>query len=524
MINTKTAIDNIEKLQIENSQLKQQNKQLIETVKLLEDAIRLARHKKFGASSEKTPIDEQINWFNEAEIESGNADKEPSFEEITYKRRKKKGHRDEMFKDIPVERIEYTLPESELTCNCGGELHEIRKEVQREIKIIPAKVVAVENVIAVYGCRNCEKTGTSTTIKTAPTPRRALPGSPASASVIAYVMNEKFVKSVPLYRQEKEWERMDINISRQSMANWMILASEKWLKYLYDRMREYLIKRDILHADETPLQVLNEPGKSAESKSYMWLYRTGREGPAIVLYQYQTTRAGKHPKKFLEGFSGYLQTDGYDGYSGIHNIVLMGCWAHARRYFTDALKSMPKDNVSGTALAEQGFEFCNRLYSIEKNLRDATTEERYEGRLKFSKPVLDEFQIWLNTNASKTLPGFGVGKAIKYCRNQWENLTAFLLDGQLEIDNNRSERSIKPFVIGRKNWLFCNSQKGANSSATIYSVIETAKENNLKPFEYLTYLFEKMPNIDIEDKNALDELLPWSENLPDCCRKQNPPI
>lgn len=349
-------------------------------------------------------------------------------------------------------------------------------------------------------------------------PKPVLPGSIASSSAIAYVMSEKFVKGIPLYRQEQEWKRMDIEISRQTTANWMIQGSSRWLKLLYKRMREHLLQKGILHADETTLQVLKEPGRNADSTSYMWLYRTGREDTPIILYDYQTTRAGKHSARFLKGFKGYLHTDGYDGYSLMSEVTLVGCWAHARRYFVDALKVLPpkKDNTPTTT--EEGLVFCNKLFEIERELRDVTNIERYESRLKKSVPVLNDFKNWLKYQRPRVLPKSPSGKAIKYCLNQWDKLNAFLLDGSLEIDNNRAERSIKPFVIGRKNWLFSNTPKGANSSATIYSIVETAKENGLNPFSYLTYLFDKLPNIDINDKNALDELMPWSESLPESCK------
>jgi transposase len=522
MENTVKSTVTIEKLQTEIEILKQEKAELEAKLKWFEEQFRLHQHKLFGRSSEKTEVPEQLNLFNEAESEAKPAVPEPTLEEITYKRRKKQGHREEMLKDIPVETIEYRLPEEEQVCDCcGGKLHEMSKEVRREIEIIPAQVRVKEHVQYVYGCRNCEKNEISTPIVTAPMPKPALPGSLASASAIAHVMTEKFVKGLPLYRQEQDWERMGIEISRQTMANWMIQSSDRWLRSIYERMREHLQQRDILHSDDTTLQVLKEPGRAADSTSYMWLYRTGREGPPIILYDYQTTRAGKHPRKFLEGFKGYLHTDGYDGYSGMPGIIQVGCWAHARRYFVDALKAMPPKKDDKPTVTEEGLAFCNNLFEIEKMLHDVTPEERYEGRLKHSRPVLDKFKEWLKYWSPRVTPKSSLGKAIQYCRNQWDKLEAFMLDGRLEIDNNRSERSIKPFVIGRKNWLFSNTPKGANASATIYSIVETAKENGLNPFEYLTYLFERLPNINIKDQHALDTLLPWSANLPGHCKVPN---
>jgi hypothetical protein len=349
-------------------------------------------------------------------------------------------------------------------------------------------------------------------------PKPAIPGSIASSSAIAYVMSEKFVKGIPLYRQEQEWERMGIEISRQTMANWLVNSSDRWLKLIYERMKEHLVQKDILHADETTLQVLKEPGRNADSTSYMWLYRTGRGESPIILYDYQTTRAAKHPIKFLKDFKGYLHTDGYEGYSLVPEVRLVGCWAHARRYFVDALKAMPDRKDNTPTATDEGINFCNKLFEIERGLQDVTPEERYEQRILKSRPVIEKFKDWLQYQRPRVLPKSPLGAAVKYCQNQWDKLTAFLLDGRLELDNNRSERSIKPFVIGRKNWLFSNTPKGASSSAVIYSIIETAKENGLNPFEYLKYLFDNLPNINLKDINALDEFMPWSEALPQECR------
>jgi transposase len=511
----------IETLQAENELLKQE-KALLEDekanlelkLKYFEEQQRLYLAKMYGRSSEKLD-NGQISLFNEAESETKPEAPEPTIEEISYKRKKRQGHREEMLKDLPVETVEYHLSEEEQKCECGANLHIMSREVRKELKIVPAQVSVVEHVQYIYSCRDCEKNNTTTTIKTAKMPKPAIPGSIASSSAIAYVMSEKFVKGIPLYRQEQEWQRMGVEISRQTMANWMIQSSDRWLKLIYDQMKKHLLQKDILHADETTLQVLKEPGRNADSTSYMWLYRTGREDPPIILYDYQTTRAAKHPIKFLKDFKGYLHTDGYEGYTSLSEVTLVGCWAHARRYFVDALKSMPprKDKTHLTA-TEEGLAFCNKLFEIERELHEATPEERYEGRLKKSKPVIDDFKAWLKHRRSRILPKSLLGKAINYCLNQWDKLTAFLLDGRLELDNNRSERSIKPFVIGRKNWLFSNTPKGAESSAVIYSIVETAKENSLNPFEYLKYLFDNLPSLDISDDKVLDGFMPWSEMCP----------
>jgi transposase len=316
-------------------------------------------------------------------------------------------------------------------------------------------------------------------------------------------------------------ERFGVFLSRQTLSNWILHGADTWLSPVYNQMREHLLKQDILHADETSLQVLSEPDRPATSKSFMWLYRTGRIGPPIVLYDYQRTRASKHPKRFLDGFQGYLHVDGYSGYNGIPDVNLVGCWAHARRKFTEALQALPESAKTTQVKAKEGLAFCNQLFAIERDLEDVSSEERYKKRLERSQPVLDAFSAWLREQTPRVLPKSALGQAIKYCRNQWDRLGAFLEDGRLEIDNNRAERSIKPFVIGRKNWLFSNTAKGAKSSAIIYSIVETAKENGLNPFNYLKYLFEKLPNIDLSDTEKLDQFLPWSTKIPEECRVPN---
>jgi len=499
----------------------QQIAELTARIKWYEEQFRLSRQKRFGASSEKTPP-EQLNLFNEAEdiAAPDNKVQEPDIETITYQRKKKQaGQREDKLKDLPVDIIEYRLPEEEQICPCcQGKLHEMSTQVRQEIKVIPAQAVVVKHVQYIYACRRCEKENTSTPIIKAEMPNPILPGSLASASMLAYIMDQKYTVSLPLYRQEQQLSRLGIELSRQTMANWLLAAADPWLKLIYDRMHEHLVAKDILHADETTLQVLKEPGRPAQTKSYMWLYRTGRDGPPIVLYEYQTTRASKHPERFLSGFKGYLQTDGYSGYDQLTGIIPVGCWAHARRKFTEALKALPPEQKDKPVAASIGLDYCNRLFAIEQQLKYMSNQERYEKRLEHAEPILDEFHAWLKRQKQHVLPKSAFGQAITYCLNQWDELNHYLLDGRLEIDNNRAERSIKPFVIGRKNFLFSNTPRGAIGSAIIYSIIETAKENNLKPYNYLVYLFEQLPNVDTRDKNVLDSLMPWSDSLPEECR------
>lgn len=516
-----STINTIEDLQKQCVLLQQQNAELTAKLRWFEEQFRLSQHRRFSSSSERT-VPEQQQLFNEVEVEAQPTLAEPTVETITYNRRKKCGHREALLENLPVETIEYRLPDEDQVCSCcGGALHEMSTEVRQELKVIPAQVKVIKHVRYIYSCRRCEREEINTPIVTALMPSPVFPGSLASPSAMAYIMSQKYVESMPLYRQEQQFARLGVELSRQTLANWMLYGADKWLSPLYDRMHEYLLKREILQADETTLQVLREPGRAAQTPSYLWLYRSGREGPPIILYEYQTTRAGKHPRRFLSGFKGYLQIDGYAGYNGLPDVILVGCWAHARRKFDEALKALPDAKRSAPVAAKEGLDFCNKLFAIERDLNEATPDERYKIRLERSRPVLEVFSAWLKTQSSKVLPKSAFGQAIKYCRNQWGKLEAFLLDGRLELDNNRSERSIKPFVIGRKNWLFANTPRGARSSAIIYSIVETAKESGLNPFIYLSYLFEKLPNLDTKDQDALDELLPWSATLPIICRVYN---
>ena len=498
------------------AKLKKQN-ELETKLKWFEEQFRLLQHKRFGASSEKS-LPGQLELFNEVENESNPDLPEPVLESITYqRRRKKRGHREAMLENLPVETIEYRLTDEEQVCSCcGGALHEMSTEVRQELIYIPAELKVRKHVQYVYSCRHCENEEIETPIKTASMPKPAISGSLASPSILSHIMTQKYVEGLPLYRQEKQFYRMGVNLSRQTFANWMIIGAERWLSVLYNRMHTLLLMLDLLMADETTLQVLHEPGRPATSKSYLWLYRTGKEGPPIILYDYQETRAGENPKNFLNGFKGYLQVDGYAGYHKVPDVTLVGCWAHARREFTDALKSLPA-NSTKPVTATEGLNFCNQLFAVERKLKDLNPKDRYEERLKQSKPILDAFLSWLKIQEHKVLPKSALGKAITYCLNQWDKLVVFLEDGRLEIDNNRSERSIKPVVIGRKAWLFANTPQGARASAIIYSIVETAKANGLNPYYYLRYLFEQLPYINLTDENALDQLLPWSTTLPVTC-------
>ena len=488
-----------------------QIEQLEAKVRWFEEQFHLSRHKQFGASSERS-VKEQRNLFNEAEAIAEDGPVEEAIRQsITYER--KKPGRKPIPKDLPIERIEYRLPEEEQICTiCGGPMHEMGEEIRHEVKLVPAQVKIVQHVRIVSGCRNCEKNGIEVPIKTAKAPRPVIEKGLASPSAVAYVMTMKFVDGVPLYRQEQHYARLGIDLSRGVLSNWILKGSE-WLELIYPRLKQKLLEQGVLYADETTLQVLKEPGRAAESQSYMWLYRTGSLSPPIVLYEYQQTRSGEHPRNFLKGFKGYLHADGYAGYHDIPDVILCGCWAHLRRKFSEALKGLPLKKRASGSRAQEALDRINRLFAIERGLLRCTPEEQLQIRNLKSRPIIEEFRKWLDDILPGILPKSLFGLAVNYGRNQWTKLVRFLEDGRIEISNNRSERSIKPFVIGRKNFLFCNTPRGARASALIYSIVETAKENGLNPYAYLNYLFEKLPNLDSRDDATLDQLLPWNAKL-----------
>jgi hypothetical protein len=301
------------------------------------------------------------------------------------------------------------------------------------------------------------------------------------------------------------------------MSNWILKATEDYLAPVYEQLHKELLTRAVLHADETTLQVLHEPGKKPQSDSYMWLYRTSDDtDKPIVLYEYQPGRGAKHPKEFLAGYKGYLHTDGYAGYHDLgEDITIVGCWAHARRKFDEAVKSLPKGKAKGSS-ASQGLAYCNLLFAIEQGLseKNATQKERYNERLEQAKPVLDAMFAWANSGTAA--PKSALGKAFHYLKEQWPYLTNYLKDGRLEISNNRAERSIKPFVIDRKNFLFANTPKGATGSAVMFSLIQTAIENGLDPYKYLTWLLKQAKDADLTDEQSIQRLLPW--NMPEGSR------
>ena len=453
----------------EYEELQAQSKRVSELesrVDLLMEALRLARNKRFGASSEKTDESfmEQLSFlFNEAEVFSTAEKEEPEVTDVAgHKRHKKHTYTlDTIPEGIPTKQVEHRLEGEELVCpQCGDTMTEIGKEVVKTLEIIPAQYIVREDIYYTYACPNCNREDIEIPVVKAPREKNIIPGSFATPEAIAHIMTQKFVMGSPLYRQEQEINRQGIQLSRQTMSNWILKAT------------------------------------------------SGDTNKPIVLYEYQPGRGGKHPKEFLTGFHGYLHTDGYAGYHSLpEGITVVGCWAHARRKFDEAVKSLPKGKAKGSS-ASQGLAYCNLLFEIEQGLAEKTAEERYNERLKQAKPVLDAMFAWANSRTAA--PKSALGKAFTYLKEQWPYLTNYLKDGRLELSNNRAERSIKPFVIDRKNFLFANTPKGAKGSAIMFSLIQTAIENGLDPYKYLTWLLKDANNADLTQAEEIQKLLPWN--------------
>ena len=486
-------------------------------VKFYEEQFKLSQLRRFGPSSEKDNCLEQLGLFNEVEDTADPNVPEPELEEIAYTRRKRVGKRKDDLSGLPVVIVEHKLSEEEQVCpesDCDGKLHEMGHDVRRELDIVPAQVRVVEHRRSIYSCRKCEKGSDHVPIVKAPTPEPVIKGSLASPSAVAHIMTQKYVMHSPLYRQEQDFNRQGVALSRQTMANWVVKCSQDWLMPLYALMQTLLLQSKVLHADETVVQVLDEPGKSPTTKSYMWLYRTsGDTERHIILFEYQPSRSHAHPKRFLSEFEGYLHADGFDGYHHLPaGITVIGCWVHLRRYFKDALKVIPEEERSNS-VAQEAIRKIGYLFHLESLWENLAPQKRYELRLEQSKPLAEKFFAWLET--LMVLPKSAIGRAVNYALSQRQWMMNVYLDGRTEFSNNRAENSVRPFCLGRKNWLFSATVNGANASAVVFSIIETAMANGLKPFEYLKFLFETMPNT---TTGKLEELLPWGDAVPDCCR------
>ena len=474
--------------------------------------------KLFGSSSEKRTDDipGQQNLFDEAEVEQDLSllEEETVIREHT---RKKKATHEDLFKGLKVEKVVIPLPEEDQVCPvCGTQMVLIGEEyVRRELEFIPATCKVIEYYSQSYGCPCC-KEGLGDTEKPVIVKsqvQKALVGKgPATASTVAWTMYQKYANGPPLYRQEKDWKQYGAQISRTTLANWIIYCSRNYFQPMYDYFHRELLKRSFAMADETRVQVLKEEERRAQTQSFMWLFRSGEDGlPAIILYGYSPTRSGSHAKEFLEGYHGYLETDGYQGYNSLPDIKRCSCWAHIRRYFIDAV---PKGKQYDYSLpAVQGVQYCNRLFAIEDSIHKkypGDYEKRKQLRLEKEKPVLEAFWSWLEQQ--KPVRNTRMEKAVNYVLNRRETAQTYLEDGRCSFTNSLSENAIRPFAVGRKNWLFSDSVEGANASAVVYAMVEMAKAHDLNVYGYLKILLDHRPTKEMTD-DQLAELAPWSEKL-----------
>ena len=514
----------------QNKTIEAQNKSIESLEKELKRAnenIEYLIKKLYGRKTEKTSVldgqlvinDTELGLFNEPEKEMDQSILEPVPFEEPIKKTRKGYKRKDLFKDLPLQDQVFKLEKSQQVCPIDGNQLSVvgKKFIRSEIKYIPAEISVVNIYQESYECRTCKKENRPG-IFNPYTPEPVLQHSYATASSVAWTMYQKFVQAVPLYRQEKDWKQMGFPISRATLSNWIMKTTEEWLYPVVEKLQEELLKDKYLHADETPVQVLNEEGKENSTKSYMWVYSTSNNSHrGIRIFKYTPSRSGDYPKDFLKGFKGYLHTDGYSGYNKVKDIHQCLCWAHLRRYFADAL---PKDLKSAEAsLPSKGIAYCNKLFEWERKFKDLSPEERYIKRLEKEKPILEAFWSWVETESPKVLPKSKIGTAFKYALNHQEKLETYLKDGNCVISNNIAENSIRPFTIGRKNWTFCGSPKGAHASAAVYTLVETAKANGINPYKYLEFILARLPGSNVKtNPKVLELMMPWDDLIQKTCK------
>lgn len=463
----------------------------------LEERWSLAQQKQFGKSAEG--FAGQGELFNEVEeiVEEVEAEQQS----ISYTR--KKPVRKPLPKDLPREQVIHDIIEKTCDC-CGGELHRMGEDKSEKLEFIPAKIKVIEHIRPKYACRHCDKSSTQTQIKQASMPAMPINKGIASSSLLSQLITSKYQYGLPLYRQEAMFKQYGIELSRQTMSSW-IDKSATLFAPLVERLKAELLRQPTLFADETPLKVV----KSDKVNSYMWVYCSGRDSPDpnnpipnIVLYDFHNSRAAACVVNYLDGYQGYLHVDGYQAYARTE-ATLIGCWAHARRKFIDAKKRQGKNK---TGKADVVLSLIQKLYGVESRIKDKSVDDKYTARQEVSLPILSKLKIWLEQDQPNLVGNSKLIEAANYLANQWYKLIRYVDDGRLSIDNNRAERAVKPFVIGRKNWLFSQTANGAHASATLYSIVETAKINGLIPFNYICACLDEL----CQPEPDIDSLLPWN--------------
>ena len=515
-----------QQLQQQQKEMERQQKQMEQQIHTLNEKIAIMNARHFGRSTEKLEtLPGQMNIFNETEVAAAEAIAEPAIEQVVVRRKKKKGQRKEDLSRLPKRIENHELTKEQLKEIFGENgWKRLPDEVYSRVEYQPAVKEVVEHHVAVYAAKKSDVD----TIVRADRPVDLLRNSIATPSLVAAIMNAKYTNAIPLYRIAQDFEQNDMILGRATMANWVIRCSERYLSLVYDRLQKYLCKQTIIQADETTCQVTKD-GRPSDAKSYMFVYRTSehcKEKP-VILYQYGKTRSKSNIQKFLSGFSGILVSDAFSGYKSLdkndENIHSAFCWAHARRDYADALKALKGDakELAHDTVAHKALVQIAAIYKAEEALKDLTAEERYSRRQREVKPLVEAYFAWVHEQEPEMIVSQKTRDGLNYSINQEKYLRVFLEDGNIPIDNSATERAIRPFTIGRANWHIIDTIHGAEASATIYSLVETAKANNLKIYEYLKYLLTEIPkHMDDTNMDFLEELLPWSEKLPEECRKK----
>ena len=526
-------------LAVLTDELKRTNQQM----QVILEKWNLAQANRFGRSSEKMGYDtgtcQQLELavmyaecFNEAEATGKETPpEEPDMEEVTvtaHKRKKHAGKREEDLKDLPhAEPVISTLTEEELLEQLGPGYRQLKDEVYQRLEFHPSSFEVKEYHICVYVSADGKK------FAKAKRPQADLfRNSIATPSLLAGILNYKYVNALPVHRLAQDFKRSEVNISPQVMCNWVIKSSEIYFSLVYDWMKDVLLKQPVVQADETTLKV-NRDGRKAGSSSYMWVYITGEHddsGKKIVLYDYCRTRSTEHLREFLSSYKGILVSDGYQSYhtfSKEQSLTSAGCWTHCRRRFVNAIKAAQKDlpeEALKNSIAYQALARISAIYKLDGSWKERTSEYRMEHRQRILKPLVDEYFDWVKEQIKtcNVLPKSETGEGLSYSINQEKYLRAFLDNRDIPIDNSACERAIRPFCVGRKNWNVIDTVEGAQASAIVYSIAETAKANNLKPYQYFEYLLTELPERISRKKDStfsLDDLMPWSPKLPMSCRK-----
>lgn len=464
-------------------------------IRQLEEMLATLRRQRFGSTSEKDVPDQQLELFNEAEAVVADDAVVDQSTDVKAHTRKRSG-RPALPESLPREDVVYDLDESEKVCpHDGTPLKEIAPVRSEQLDIVPAQIKVLVHTQKQYACPCCERH-----VATASKPKQPLGKSMASPGLLAWVAVSKYCDALPLYRQSQMFERIGVSLDRSSMAHWMVRVGEL-VQPLVNRLSEHILSADVVEMDETTTQVLAEPGKTAQSTSYMWVMGSGPPGQRNVVFQYHPSRKASVATAMLEGYRGALMVDGYDGYRPTDGVVRLGCMAHVRRKFFDAKKVQPKGK---TGKPDQALSWIRQLYAIEQQGKTLSREERHQLRQRQAVPILSKMHAWLEKSLRQVPPKTKLGEAVAYAWKQWSRVSRYVDDGAYPIDNNRIENAIRPFAIGRKNWLFAQSQAGARASANLYSLIESAKGHGLEPYHYLRQVLSKLPSAEtVDDADAL---------------------